>query len=199
MKHIFLGRFLKTLVLLPVAAGSLTASGASAATNPLPGKGLAEHDFFYAGEAKEENMYIVKAGHIAWSYSHPGRVKSAMPFCCPTETCSFAHQYAITEVTADKKVVWNYDAPANTEIHTAYPFGSNSVWFIQNGDPAKFMIVNKTNGKASTPADVFTPALVSLPAAGAQNRLLTMPAYFNGSGKRVMESRAYLPSAYGSN
>jgi len=59
----------------------------------------------------------------------------------------FAHQYAITEITTAKKVVWNYDAPANTEIHTAQPIGSNSVWFIQNGDPAKFMVVNKTTGQ----------------------------------------------------
>ena len=59
----------------------------------------------------------------------------------------FAHQFAITEITADKKVVWNYDAPANTEIHTAQPFSAESVWFVQNGDPAKFMVVNKTSGK----------------------------------------------------
>ena len=33
---------------------------ATPAPNALRGKGLAEHDFFYAGEAKEENLYIIK-------------------------------------------------------------------------------------------------------------------------------------------
>ena len=30
----------------------------------LPGKGLSQFDFFYAGESKEQNMYIVKSGRI---------------------------------------------------------------------------------------------------------------------------------------
>ena len=147
MKHDFLSRLSRTLLLLPVVAGSVNALAATPAPNALPGKGLAEHDFFYAGEAKEENMYIIKGGRIVWSYTHPGRGEISDAILLPNNNVLFAHQYAITEVTADKKVVWNYDAPPNTEIHTAQPFGTNSVWFVQNGDPAKFMIVNKTSGK----------------------------------------------------
>ncbi len=127
--------------------GSVVAPAVTPAPTALPGKGLAQHDFFYAGEAKEENMYIVKGGAITWSYTHPGRGEISDALLLPNHNVLFAHQYGITEVTADKQVVWNYDAPANTEIHTAQPFSSNSVWFVQNGDPAKFMIVNKTSGK----------------------------------------------------
>jgi hypothetical protein len=58
MKHIFLGRLSRMLLLLPVVAGSLEVPAATQAPNALPGKGLAEHDFFYAGEAKEENIFI---------------------------------------------------------------------------------------------------------------------------------------------
>jgi hypothetical protein len=43
-------------------------------------------------------------------------------------------------------VVWNLDSPTNTEIHTAQPFGTNSVWYVQNGDPAKFIVINKSTG-----------------------------------------------------
>ncbi len=140
---------LAALLLAPPATlhAADATSAATPAPNFLPGKGLAQHDFFYAGEAKEENMYIVKGGHIAWSYTHPGRGEISDAVLLPNRNVLFAHQYAITEVTAEKKVVWNYDAPPNTEIHTAQPFGTNSVWFVQNGDPAKFMIVNKTSGK----------------------------------------------------
>jgi len=147
MKRFFLCRLARPLLLLPVIAGSLTVLAAPPATDALPGKGLAEHDFFYAGEAKEENMFIIQQGRIAWSYTHPGRGEISDAILLPNGNVLFAHQYAVTEVTADKRVVWNYDAPANTEIHTAQPYGSNSVWLVQNGDPAKFIIVDKTSGK----------------------------------------------------
>ena len=35
----------------------------------LPGKGLAQHDFFYAGEAKTQDMYLVRKGEVVWAYN----------------------------------------------------------------------------------------------------------------------------------
>jgi hypothetical protein len=112
----------------------------------LPGKGLAQHDFFYAGEAKTERMLIVRNGAVAWSYTHPAQGEISDAMLLPNGNILFAHQHGVTEITADKKVVWNYDAPANTEIHTAQPVGANSVMFIQNGDPAKLLVINKATG-----------------------------------------------------
>jgi outer membrane protein assembly factor BamB len=123
----------------PAAAGALTLQGPAV----LPGKGLAQHDFFYAGEGKEEKMFIVRKGEIVWSYTHPGRGEISDATLFPNGNILFAHQYGITEVTADKKVVWNYDAPTNSEIHTAQPFSKDSIWFVQNGNPAKFIVINK--------------------------------------------------------
>ena len=112
----------------------------------LPGSGLAQHDFFYAGESKTERMFIVRKGEIVWSYTHPGKGEISDAVLLPNGNILFAHQFAITEITAGKKVVWNYDAPQNTEIHTAQPIGASSVVFIQNGDPAKAVVMNKTTG-----------------------------------------------------
>jgi hypothetical protein len=112
----------------------------------LPGKGLAQHDFLYSGEAKDERLFIVRGGRIVWSYAHPGLGEISDAVLEPNGHILFAHQFGITEITLDKKVVWNYDAPANTEIHTAQPYGTNSVFFIQNGNPAKFIVMNKTTG-----------------------------------------------------
>jgi outer membrane protein assembly factor BamB len=112
----------------------------------LPGSGLAQHDFFYAGEAKDEKMFIVRKGEIAWSYTHPGKGEISDAVLLPNGNILFAHQFAVTEVTADKKIVWNYDAPPNTEIHTTQPFGADSVMFIQNGDPAEAVFMNKKTG-----------------------------------------------------
>jgi outer membrane protein assembly factor BamB len=112
----------------------------------LPGSGLAQHDFFYAGEAKAERMFIVRGGKIVWSYEHPGKGEISDAVLLPNGNILFSHQLAITEITPDKRVVWNYDAPPGTEIHTAQPIGSGSVVFIQNGDPAKAIVVNRGTG-----------------------------------------------------
>jgi hypothetical protein len=121
--------------------------GLTSAPAELPGKGLAEHDFFYAGEAKQERMFIVRKGEITWSYTHSGKGEISDAVLLPNGNVLFAHQFGITEINRDKQVIWNLDAPTNTEIHTAQPYGTASVGYIQNGDPAKFLIVNKTTGK----------------------------------------------------
>ena len=110
----------------------------------LPGRGLAQHDFFYAGEAKDERMFIVRGGQVVWSYTHDGKGEISDAVLMPNGNILFAHQYGITEVTAAKQVVWNHDAPPKTEIHTAQPIGRDRVIFLQNGDPAKLIVINKT-------------------------------------------------------
>jgi outer membrane protein assembly factor BamB len=118
------------------------------APDVLPGQGLALHDFFYAGEAKQERIFIVRHGQVVWSYTHNGRGEISDAILLPNGNIFFAHQFGITEVDPGKKVIWNYDAPAGTEIHTAQPFSSNSVWLVQNGDPAKFIVMDKATFKA---------------------------------------------------
>ena len=66
-----------TLKVLGLALG-MTAVSVAHGTNPvapavLPGRGLAQHDFFYAGEAKEERLFIVRDGKVTWAYRHPGK------------------------------------------------------------------------------------------------------------------------------
>jgi hypothetical protein len=112
----------------------------------LPGSGLAAHDFFYAGESKAERMFIVRGGKVAWSYTHPGKGEISDAVLLSNGNVLFAHQYGITEITGQGKVAWNYEAPADTEIHTAQPFGRDSVLFVQNGDPAKMVVLNKGTG-----------------------------------------------------
>jgi hypothetical protein len=131
-------------ILAITRAGGAAAGSAPNPPEVLPGNGLAQHDFFYAGEAKQERMFIVRNGAIAWSYTHPGRGEISDAVLLTNGNILFAHQYGVTEITSRKEVVWDLDAPAGTEIHTAQPFGTNSVCYIQNGDPAKFVILNKS-------------------------------------------------------
>ena len=55
----------------------------------------------------------------------------------------FSRQFGASEVDRQKRIVWNYDAPPNTEIHTAYPLGKERVLIMQNGSPAKLLILSK--------------------------------------------------------
>ncbi len=113
----------------------------------LPGKGLAQHDFFYAGEQKQQKMYIVRKGKVTWSYideNSRGEISDAV--LMSNGNIVFAHQFGVTVITPDKKVLWNYDAPKGFEIHTAQPIGKNHVLFIQNGNPAVLRVVNIVTG-----------------------------------------------------
>src|SRR5262249_34378887 len=138
------------LVLVTITFNNAHAADNSLAPNAphvLPGKGLAQHDFFYAGEAKQERMFMVRPGDVVWSYTHNSRGEVSDAILLPNGTDLFAHQFGVSEIDAHKKVVWNYDAPSGTEIHTAQPFGTNSICFVQNGDPAKFIVMNKASLK----------------------------------------------------
>jgi hypothetical protein len=113
----------------------------------LPGSGLAQHDFFYAGEAKAQNMYIVRKGKVVWKYedaASKGEISDAI--LLSDGNILFAHQFGVTLISPEKKILWNHDAPPKTEIHTAQPIGKDHVLFVQNGDPAKLFVINiRTN------------------------------------------------------
>lgn len=141
-------KFLKSGILFVALAGGVCRAQDANIYSPatLPGKGLAQHDFLYAGEGHQERMFIVRDGKIAWSYTHPAKGEISEAVLEPNGHILFAHQFGITEITLDKNVVWNFNAPPGTEIHTAKPIGTNSVMFIENAKPAKLIVLNKSTG-----------------------------------------------------
>lgn len=122
---------------------SIKTSTTPATPSDLPGKGLTGHDFFYAGEAKSRNRYVVKGGRAVWSYTDPkGKGEISDAVLLSNGNVLLAHQFAVKLVVPDKIVIWNYDAPKGTEIHTAGPIGTDHVLFVQNGDLAVVKVVN---------------------------------------------------------
>lgn len=124
-----------------------TSQGQGAVTNTpttvLPGRGLAQHDFFYAGEAKTRDMYIVRGGKVVWAYNDTagkGEISDAQ--LLSNGNILFAHQFAVTLIGPDKRVLWNHDAAPQCEIHTAQMIGTNHVIFIQNGPEPKIVVLN---------------------------------------------------------
>jgi hypothetical protein len=113
----------------------------------LPGNGLGRYDFFYAGENTQLSMYIVRKGKVTWSYLHPGKGEISDAELLPDGSVLFAHQFGVTKISSDKKIIWNYDAPPGSEIHTAQSIGEKYVVFVQNGQHAKLKVANIQTGK----------------------------------------------------
>ena len=101
------------------------------------------YDFLYAGEGKRIRMYIVKDGQVAWQFENKdwqgGEISDAV--LLTDGHILMAYRNGIAEVSQDKKIVWHHQAPEGTEIHTIQPIGKNQVVFVQNGKPAKCVIM----------------------------------------------------------
>jgi len=130
------------------------------APHVLPGNGLAQHDFLYAGESKQRRAFIIRKGEVVWSYDDPtGRGEISDAVLLSNGNLLLAHQYAIKLISPEKQVLWKLDAPAGTEIHTAMPIGREHVLYVQNGDPALVIVVNIVTGetKKEFPVPVGNP------------------------------------------
>lgn len=122
----------------------------------LPGKGLNQHPFLYAGEWDTRNnmqtMKVVRGGKVVWTYGFP--IKDSNNVIQELGDASmlkngniiFSMKTGAALIRPDKKIIWSYTAPKGCEVHTAQPLGENKVLLMQNGNPSKLMIINtKTN------------------------------------------------------
>lgn len=140
----------RRIAILTLLGCGLSAAAWAQAQAPaaLPGKGLAQHDFFYAGEQKQHWMFRVEKGRIAWQYvdaASKGEISDAT--LLSNGDIVFTHQFGVTKISKDKRVLWNYDAPKGFEIHTAQPIGKQRVVFIQSGAAPVVRVVNVGTGK----------------------------------------------------
>ncbi len=111
----------------------------------LPGNGMAQHPMLYIGEGYNK-IILVNEGKFIWTYSTGPGWEYDDVWMLSNGNILFTRMQYIAEVTPNKDVVWRYDAPIGTEIHTCQPIGLDKVLFILNGLPPKLMVVNvKTN------------------------------------------------------
>jgi len=119
----------------------------------LPGNGLKQHPFLYTGEwdirkPNAQSMFIVRDGKIVWQYSIP--IKAARGgveefddvSMLPDGNILFSRMSGAGIVSPDKKLVWEYNAPLGTEVHSAQYLGHDRVLIMRNGNPAQAMIFN---------------------------------------------------------
>ncbi len=177
----------------------------SMAQTTSPGD-LSRHDFFYAGESKQMRMFIVKDGQVSWSYVNKewrGEISDAL--LMTDGHILLAHQYGIAEVTQDSRTVWHYDAPEGTEIHTIQPIGRNHVVFVQNGHPAKAVVMEipskkivrefelPVSEKGSVHGQFRNARLTSRGTLLVANMGLGFISEFNSDGKEIDRWTGFTP------
>ena len=140
------------------AAGLAAVATWNAVSAELPGKGVAQHPFLYAGEwdtrkPQEQSMFIVRDGKVVWQYSMPLRsaAGATQEFDDATLLANgnviFSKMSGAGMVSPDKKIVWEYPAPKGTEIHSCQSIGKDRVLIMRNGNPAQAMIINTATSK----------------------------------------------------
>ncbi|MBK5272899.1 MAG: hypothetical protein JJE22_18010 [Bacteroidia bacterium] len=123
----------------------------------LPGKGLLQHDFLYTGEwdyrKPVQTIYLVRSGKIIWTYDIPFKDSTGTmeelgdATMRPNGNIVFCRKTGASEVTPGKKLVWNYEAPEGTEIHSVQPIGNERTLLVINGVPATVKLLNIKTGK----------------------------------------------------
>jgi len=143
---------------LPAPAGPQSSvPAASISPAVLPGKGLAQHPFLYAGEWDTrkplQSMFLVRDGKVVWHYSIPlhnaaGGIQEFDDATLLSDgNVIFSCMSGAGEITPDKDLVWQYQPPVGTEIHSIQSIGKDRVLLMRNGTPAQAMIFNTATNK----------------------------------------------------
>jgi hypothetical protein len=144
-------------------------SGASrACADPLPGKGLAQHDFLYTGEWDTRNpmetMFLIRGGRVVWTYQIPdkdpdnGQLSEFSDMHrLSNGDIVFAYKTGWRKINQVGETLFDYKCPPQAtnedgrviwaECHSAQPVGMDKVLFMQNGLPAKLFLFNLKTGQ----------------------------------------------------
>jgi hypothetical protein len=130
--------------------------------------GLDRHDALYCGEWQKttkpgDTIYLIKGGKVVWSYSLNSSGGNEFGDCTLTSygTVTYplkgsgAFEMKVTEggkgSAAD--LIWSYKQDGGTEVHSVQPIGRDQALVMQNGNPAKLMLIDKNAAKVCTSAD----------------------------------------------
>jgi hypothetical protein len=97
----------------------------------LPGKGLKQHAMLYIGEGYNK-ILLINHGKIVWTYSTGPGWEYDDVWMLSNGNILFSRMQYVAEISPDKKMLWRYDAPAGTEIHTCQPIGLDKVLMVVN-------------------------------------------------------------------
>jgi hypothetical protein len=141
----------------------------------LPGKGMAQHPMLYIGEGYNE-ILLVNKGKIVWRYSTGPGWEYDDVWMLSNGNVLFSRMQYVAEVTPGKQVVWHYDAPPGTEIHTCQPIGLDKVLLVENGLPPHLKVINIKTNVAEVDHVLPAPSLTDRKTVHAQFRRIRYTA-----------------------
>jgi hypothetical protein len=141
----------------------------------LPGRGLLQHPMLYAGEGYN-TIFLVTGGKVVWTYSTGKGGEIDDVWMMTNGHVLFARQGYVEEVTPRKEVVWHYDAPPGTEIHSCQPIGLDRVMLVRNGLPPKLIVMNKKTGAVEVEHELPAESLTEQKTVHPQFRRARMTA-----------------------
>lgn len=97
----------------------------------LIGGQLNRHNFIMVGE-NHRRINLVLNGKVAWHYDTKNSWEDDEIWVLSNGNVLHAHMTYIEEITPKKEVVWRFDNPGGTEIHTCQPIGVDKVLWLQN-------------------------------------------------------------------
>jgi hypothetical protein len=123
------------LAALALASASLaqTPEPYPARPAPLPGRGLAQHDFLYSGEWDTRKdvctMFLVRGGHVVWTYQIPRKDETngqeseySDMHRLSNGDIVFAYKTGWRKITAEGKVLFDYKCPQIGQTADGKPF-----------------------------------------------------------------------------
>ena len=134
---------------------------------PLPGRGLAQHDFLFTGEFDTRKpvatISLIQGGKRTWMYQIPTKDEANGQLSefsdlhrLSNGDIVFAYKTGWRKIDQGGKTIYDFKCPQETlsngtkyyrECHTAQPIGKDKVMFMLNGCPAKLCLYNITAGK----------------------------------------------------
>jgi len=100
-----------------------------------PGNGIAQHPLLYVGE-NYNRISLTNQGKVIWTYDTQGGFELDDIWLLSNGNVLYSHMTYLEEVTPKKQVVWHYDPPQGSEIHTCQPIGLDKVLIGLNQDPS---------------------------------------------------------------
>lgn len=140
-----------------------------------PGNGIAHHPMLYAGEGYNR-LLVVNHGKVVWTYSTGAGGEIDDVWMLTNGHILFSRQFDVQEVTPQKEIVWRYDAPKGTEIHSCQPIGLAKVLLVRNGLPPKVMVVTKKTNAVEIEHDLPAVSLTDPATVHPQFRRIRMTA-----------------------
>lgn len=134
----------------------LMAIPAFARASNRPSASLHRHPFLLSGEwdhrKDTQTLFLVRGGKVVWSHAVPMTNPDGSgnelgdASLLANGNVLFAYKTGAAEVTPDHRLVWQLVARPNAEIHTLQPIDNGRILVVENGDPARLMIINPTTG-----------------------------------------------------